>query len=354
MKLGLLTTGFPRFDGDHCGAFLLTLAKGITQAGPKLVVLAPEPRERRVPPRWPNIEVRWVPYVRPRRLEETFYGSGAPDNIRLAPWRGLGAMTFAGLLVRRARAELSDCDALLSSWCVPSGWVASRVADGRPHLCICHATDLRWLGRLPAGHRIARQIAAGSSAMWFLSESHRDDFLELARLPSDSMTSHIGAMPCDPAEPPRQSRDDLRRSLGLERTSFLFLGRLVPIKGVDVLLRAAAGLEPKVELRIAGDGPERARLSAMAAELGVDARFEGWVAGDRKKALLRACDALVVPSRPGDGLPTVLAEARAHALPIIATRVGAIPAYIGADPNTRLVCPESPTALRRALGELTG
>ena len=67
-----------------------------------------------------------------------------------------------------------------------------------------------------------------------------------------------------------------------------------------------------------------------------------------------ACDALVVPSRRGDGLPTVLAEARAHGLPMVATRVGAIPSYLGADPNARLVRPDSPAALRRAIGQLMG
>ena len=354
MRVGLLTTGFPRFDGDHCGAFLLTLANAMAQAGETLVILAPEPREKRRPPQYPNIEVRWVSYARPRSLQQTFYGSGVPDNLRLAPWRGLGALTFAGNLARRARTELSDCDALLSSWCLPNGWAASRIAEGRPHLCICHATDLRWLRRIPGGRPIARQIAAGSTTMWFLSESHRADFLELAGLPAESIATHLGAMPCERPEPPAKSRAELRQALGLDRTSLLFLGRLVPIKGADLLLHAAAGLEPKVALRIAGDGPERARLTALAAELGVDARFEGWVAGARKQALLHACDALVVPSRRGDGLPTVLAEARAHGLPMVATRVGAIPSYLGADPNARLVRPDSPAALRRAIGQLMG
>ncbi len=354
MKVGLLTTGFPRFDGDHCGAFLLTLAKGMTQAGVTLVILAPEPGEKGRPPRYPNIEVRWVSYARPRRLQQSFYGSGVPDNLRLAPWRGLGALTFAGILAWRARTELSDCDALLSSWCLPCGWAASRIAEGRPHLCISHATDLRWLGQIPGGRPVARQIAAGSTAMWFLSESHRADFFRIAGLPADSMTTQIGAMPCERAEAPVRSRAELQQALGLDKPSLLFLGRLVPIKGVDLLLHAAAGLEPKVVLHIAGDGPERARLTALAAQLGVDARFEGWVAGARKQALLHACDALVVPSRRGDGLPTVLAEARAHALPIVATRVGAIPSYLGADPNARLVRPESPAALRRAIGQLMG
>lgn len=352
MKVGLLTTGFPRFDGDHSGAFLLTLARRMASAGHEIIVLAPEPAERRTPPTWPGIQVVWVPYARPRFLQQAFYGSGAPDNLRAAPWRWAGAASFTLALVHRARRELVDCDALVSSWCVPSGWAASYVAAERPHLCLCHATELRWLRAVPGGGAIARQVSRGATSMWFLSKGHRDDFFETAAIHRGSMPAHVGPMPTDPVETPAAGRNELRAALALEGPSLLFLGRLVPIKGVDLLIRAVAGLEPKVHVRIAGDGPERDSLAALAAELDVDATFEGWVSGRRKEALLHACDALVVPSRPGDGLPTVLAEARARELPIIATRVGAVAEYLGDDPSIRLVIPEDPAALHHAIGEL--
>ncbi len=85
MKIGLLTTGFPRFEGDCSGSFLLSLARGVVEHGHEVRVLAPEPRRDRPVPRWPGIEVSWVPYARPRPLQQTFYGSGAPDNLRLKP-----------------------------------------------------------------------------------------------------------------------------------------------------------------------------------------------------------------------------------------------------------------------------
>jgi len=91
---------------------------------------------------------------------------------------------------------------------------------------------------------------------------------------------------------------------------------------------------------------------ALCHRLGVDAVFEGWVAGARKEALLRACDALVVPSHRPDGLPTVLFEARARALPVVATRVGAIAEALGRDPGVLLVPPDDRDALRRAIETL--
>ncbi len=354
MKIGLLTTGFPRFDGDCAGSFLLTLARGVAEQGHTVQVLAPEPREPRPAPSWPGIEVRWVPYARPRALQQTFYASGAPDNLRLHPARWAGAASFAVALHRASRRELADCDALISSWCVPCGWVASKTAVGRPHLCICHATDVRWLARAPGGGSIARSIARGATSMWFLSDPLRQRFFQTANLPSSMVTPHIGPMPIEAPQPLPESRSELRRRLGIDDFTLLFLGRLVPVKGLDQLLHAVAALREPVSVRIGGDGPELGKLRALAQRLQVDATFEGWVTGERKEALLQACDAIVVPSGPLDGLPTVLFEAKARALPIIATEAGAIGDHLRGDAGTLLVPPNDPAALAEAIHQLRG
>lgn len=352
MKVGLVTTGFPRFEGDCSGAFLLTLARGLVDQSHSVRVLAPEPAHARPLPQWPGIEVTWLSYARPRGLQRTFYGGGAPDNLRRQPGRWAGAVCFAAALDRAARRALGDCDALVSSWCLPSGWVASRAARGRPHLCICHATDVRWLSKLPRGRALARTIAAGASSLWFLSTATRDQFWDTAALDRSTVTCHIGSMPVDRPPAPSESREDLRQRLEIRGFTLLFLGRLVPVKGVDKLLRALAPLPRTIGLRIAGDGPERARLESLARSLGVRASFEGWVTGERKEALLRACDALVLPSGPKDGLPTVLFEAKARDLPILGTAGVAISEQLGGRPAVMLVPPNDGDALGRAIQQL--
>ena len=352
MKIGLLTTGFPRFEGDCSGSFLLSLARGVVEHGHEVRVLAPEPRRDRAAPRWPGIEVSWVPYARPRPLQQTFYGSGAPDNLRLKPARWAGAASFSAALYHASERQLADCDALVSSWCVPSGWVASKTAAGRAHLCICHATDIRLLSRMPGGGAVARGIAAGATSMWFLSDPLRDRFFETAGLHASTVVSYVGPMPIEPPQALPESRSELRRRLGINGFTLLCLGRLVPVKGFDRLLRAVAALPVPISVRIAGDGPERGKLQELAQRLGVHATFEGWVAGTRKEALLRACDAIVVPSGPHDGLPTVLFEAKARALPIIATRAGAIAEHLRDMADTLLVPPNDRAALGQALLQL--
>lgn len=348
MKIGLLTTSFPRFEGDCSGAFVLTLARSWAAYGHEICVMAPEPSRKRAAPHWPGIDVRWVPYARPRRLQRAFYGSGAPDTLRARPTQWLGAASFTAALTIAAQ-DLDPFDALVSHWCLPSGWVASANANGRPHLSICHATDIRWLARLPMARTVARQIERGATSMWFLTEDLRDQFFTIAELARDSKTTHIGPMPIEPPPVLTHDRVEWRRALDMEGFTLLFLGRLVPTKGVDRLIRAVSDLPIDIDLRIAGDGPERARLESLARRLGVNARFEGWVHGERKERLLRSCDALVVPSRPTDGLPIVIFEAIARDLPVIATNLEGLAKHL---PKEALVPPDNQQALAEALQTL--
>lgn len=347
MKIGLVTTSFPRFEGDCSGAFVLALARQWTAHGHEICVLAPEPARRRPAPRWPGINVRWVPYARPRRLQQSFYGSGAPDTLRTHPATWLGALSFTAALIPAVRL-LDNCDALVSHWCLPSGWVASANAKGRPHLSICHATDVRWLSRLPKARTVARQIARGATSMWFLTKDLQDQFHAIAQLEPGAKTTHIGPMPVEAPLIVAGHREQWRQELGVEGFTLLFMSRLVPVKGIDRAIRAAARV-PGVNVRIAGDGPERRRLEALASDLGVKAHFEGWVHGKRKEKLLRSCDALVLPSYASDGVPTVIFEAIARDLPIIATRLDGLIEHL---PNEALVPQDDPAALSRAIREL--
>jgi glycosyltransferase involved in cell wall biosynthesis len=97
----------------------------------------------------------------------------------------------------------------------------------------------------------------------------------------------------------------------------LALGRLHPVKGFDVLLRALARV-PEAYLWLAGDGRERRALDRLAASLGLGRRlrFLGWT--EDSAALLAACDILVCPSRQ-EPLGNVVLEAWAQRTPVIAT-----------------------------------
>jgi len=112
------------------------------------------------------------------------------------------------------------------------------------------------------------------------------------------------------------------------RGRILFMGRLTKLKGVAHLLRAipiaARKLAQPLPVTIAGDGPERRKLQALAQELAVSAEFLGWVPTERKSDLLREADLLAVPSLWPEPFGLVGIEAGAHGLPAVAYNVGGI------------------------------
>jgi glycosyltransferase involved in cell wall biosynthesis len=137
----------------------------------------------------------------------------------------------------------------------------------------------------------------------------------------------------------------------------LFVGRLVEKKGVDVLIDAMAAArqsEPGLELVIIGEGPARRDLERRAAAGGVKVRFEGWLAEKEVRAAMRRALLLAVPSRTAgggdsEGLPTVLMEAMALGLPVVASRHAGIPEIVSSGVSGLLTPEADPAALAEAI-----
>ena len=129
------------------------------------------------------------------------------------------------------------------------------------------------------------------------------------------------------------------------------VGRLSPEKGVDVFLDACgllAGRGTTFSATIAGDGPERERLAQRCLALRLDDRIRFVGSVDPIEPLYDQLDLLVIPSR-SEGLPNVLLEALRADLPVVATRVGAVPEVIGSSAAGMIVAPGSPDEMAGAI-----
>ena len=115
------------------------------------------------------------------------------------------------------------------------------------------------------------------------------------------------------------------------RPRFAFVGRLIDLKGVDMLLEATARAlgEQSLELHIVGDGPIRSQLETLTATLGLTehVEFHGFIPQGQCATLVADCDALVLPSICECGGAVVL-EAMAMGLPVIATKWGGPADYL--------------------------
>lgn len=150
----------------------------------------------------------------------------------------------------------------------------------------------------------------------------------------------------------------LRRSLGIGSGAPVVgtVCALRPQKALEVLLEAGARLLrafPDLTILVAGEGPERARLERTAAELGIAAsvRFLGPQPHDRVADVLDALDVAVLSS-DFEGMPVAVIEFMAAAKPIVATRVGGVPALVDDGVHGLLVPPRDPPRLADAVGTL--
>jgi glycosyltransferase involved in cell wall biosynthesis len=139
----------------------------------------------------------------------------------------------------------------------------------------------------------------------------------------------------------------------------LCVARLVAKKGIDTLLDAVAllaGDRPELHVEIAGDGELRDELEARAVDLGIDGRvrFLGSVSSVEVQAAYARASMLVLPCRidadgDRDGMPTVILEAMARALPVVSTDVIGISEMVVHGLTGMLVGPDDPEALARAI-----
>ncbi|MCL4390425.1 MAG: glycosyltransferase family 4 protein [Patescibacteria group bacterium] len=125
---------------------------------------------------------------------------------------------------------------------------------------------------------------------------------------------------------------------------------LIPRNGIDVLINACKLLAISYQLVIAGDGPERAKLEKLAADMPV--KFLGRVPNNLVPSLLVTSHLFVRPSR-FEGFGSSFIEAMAAGLPVIGTPVGGIVDFLKDGQTGLLVPPDDPPALAAAITRLT-
>jgi len=185
----------------------------------------------------------------------------------------------------------------------------------------------RWRG-------VFRRIIANSRAIADLLRAHGFGPVEIV----------WNGLPVVPARPPLA-----------DPPTAAFVGRLVPQKGCDVLLRAFALVIrdlPHALLLIVGDGPQRGELEHLAAELRLPARFTGHVATEQMEPLLAGAWVQVVPSRYAEGFGNVAVEAAMRGTAVIASDAGGLRDVIEPNQTGLLVAPGDPAALASALTAL--
>jgi len=295
MKIVVLTTSYPRHEGDPAGNFV---ADAVEQL-----------RERAV-----DVEV-----VSPASFRHfgIAYGSGVVGNLRSAPWKAVLLPAFLGSFARAARRAAHDADLVHAHW-LPSGAVA--LTTRKPFVVQLWGTDVELARRAPwLARRVLERARLTICASNALADSARELGAKAVRvIPSAvELPERVG----EPADPPE----------------VLFVGRLSPEKGILDLVQAADG----IPLTVAGDGPLRDRVPGAL----------GFVQHTELPPLYERAAVVAVPSHR-EGFGVACAEAMAHARPVVASAVGGLLDLVVDGETGVLVPPRDVPALREALERL--
>jgi glycosyltransferase involved in cell wall biosynthesis len=297
LKLVVLTTSYPRYEGDPTVHFLGEAVAKLRERGLEVEVVSPMSFQH----------------------FGIAYGAGVMGNLRRHPWRTAFVPPMLVNFRSAARADAQDADLLHAHW-LPTGLVAASLA--KPFVLTVHGTDAELARRAPVLARWvlrkARLVICVSNA---LAETVRGLGIEHVRVIPNGV--EIPPFVREPASPPE----------------VLFAGRLSREKGILELVEAAQGMN----LVVAGDGPLRAQVPGAL----------GFVPHRELGELYERAAVVACPSHR-EGFNVVCAEAMAYGRPVVAAAVGGLLDLVVDEETGLLVPPRDVAALRAALERLLG
>ncbi|HEY5372341.1 MAG TPA: glycosyltransferase family 4 protein [Polyangiaceae bacterium] len=325
-RIAIISTSYPRQPGDASGHFVAAEVKQLVRAGHDVSVFVPGsgPREQ------DGARLHWI------ADGGAFGWPGALARLKEHPTRVAGAAAFATRAVRAVHAA-GPYVRVQAHFLLPSAWPIATLAFSKASPTelelVGHGSDVRLFCRLPPSLR--RHIARA----WLLRSARlRVTSSELASLlsaanPELYESVRVEPSPIDVEGVPE--RATARRSLGLHATKplALIVSRLIPGKRVAIALRALAPFN-EWSVVVVGDGPELASLRRDFPS----AHFTGRLARPDALAYIAAADVLVSASAE-EGAPSVVREARALGVRVVAVAAGDLTEWAKTDPGLSVVRP---------------
>jgi hypothetical protein len=350
MNVLVLSHMFPSAANRTKGIFVLEQIRALEKLGVCCTVVAPMPWVPRILTR--TVLARRYPNV-PRRARQ---GNIEIEYVRMLAFPRAALFALSGFfyylacrasvrrLVREKKIELIHAHTIL-----PDGFAALLLSRELrlPLVCTLHGSDVKLYPK--------RSRATAAVTSWALRH--------VSGLVAVSENVGEAAQALNAAHPPAIIRNGANAehfhprpramartllSLPAQGRILLFVGNLIPLKGAELLLRAAADGACDALLALVGDGPCRTELEATARRLGVCALFAGARPHEEIPLWLNSADCLVLPSF-SEGLPTILAEAMLCRTPVIATAVGGTPEIVRNGETGLMVPPSNVTALAAAI-----
>lgn len=367
MKILMVTSSYPKYEGDVTAPFIESIAAGIAALGNEVHVLAPYHPDLRRAPTEKGVHLHFFKYSPLKHLNIWGYAEALEADVRVKgaifPLTPVVFVSSLWALLRLTRKH--EFDIMHAHWVVPNGPVGALAARLRrlPLIVSLHGSDVFIAEQSRPISSVARRILRAASAITAPSDDLRRRAVKLG---APAGRCHLVPYGVDPGQFTRIEGAGplLRRELGLSDSSLVVfaVGRMVYKKGFEYLIRAIPAIlreHPNAMIVLAGGGDLQARLVSLVRQLGVEKSviMPGWIARDKLPLYFSGCDLFVLPSvvdQQGnvDGLPNTLLEAMASAKPVVATNVAGIPLAVKDGENGLLVPEKQPGELASAVNLL--
>jgi len=357
MKVCILATIYPLYEGDFSGIFVHRLAKSLVKRGIEVHAVVPHTKEVKKEEMMEGVYVHRFQYMFPQSLQTLAYFPGIPENIK-KPFNKLQVLPFALMMAKKMLGVIKryDIELINAHWALPSGFLATMTKRFHklPVVTTSYGAELFTIRRKYSIFKpLLKRAISNSDRAIAISDATAEAVKkfeprkEVEVIPDGVDTKHFS---------PENKGDRIKQRYGLEGYSvILSCGRMVERKGFEYLVRAMPTVIqkfPNTKLVLVGEGPERNRLATLASSLGIGENivFTGVASDEDLPRYYVACDIFVLPAiidARGDteGSGTTLVEAMASGKPVIGTNVGGIPYAVHNGEEGFLVEQRSPSQL---------
>ena len=363
MRILMVTSSYPRFEGDTIAPFIRYIAKNIAANGHIIDLLMPYNPVMKLPED-KGINYHIYKYAPIKSWNIWGYAASLRADIKvkkrvylLIPSVAISTFFHLMHLTRR-----NNYDILHVHWVLPNGPVAALIAGIRrlPLVISLHGSDVFMAARGRFYSFLAGSCFKRASWITACSDDLRWRAIKLGASEERIETIPYG-VDLDRFKADSTTRDFVIEQLKIpsEAKIIFTAGRLVYKKGFEYLIRAlpqVLGFSDNVRLVIAGEGDLKDELIQLSRSLGVSQYviFPGSLQHHIIPKFYSASDMIVVPSIIDqwgnvDGLPNVLMEAMASGKPIVASRIAGIPQVVHQGENGLLVEEKNPHQLAEAI-----
>lgn len=315
-----LTTSFPQSPGDFFGLFVWKLVQALQNEGVVSRILTPASNRSSS---WPkDFIVHRFPYAPSSWQQLANRQGGIPQSLKRNAFLYALVPGFLSSMAVYLVSEARSCDLIHAHWSACGAVAALMKAFHRkPIVTTLRGTDVNWAERRGYYRWLHNKSINGSDFTVGVSNKiavrikndHPDLSNRIAFIPNGVDDSFFSVTSSSRPSPPP--------------LKFLFAGSLIPVKGVDTLVKALGALDSAYswQLTIAGDGPERKRLLNLAEKLSLSNKisFLGVVPPDKMPSLMGDHHILVHTSY-SEGRPNVVLEAMAAGLAVVGTDIQGI------------------------------